>query len=83
MKLSEAAKIYEECMKGTNLAPLKDCSGCPLYKFMTLDFGEKHDAHGKLTWKIQGCSMMAFFEQWLKTKKPGQPININEVKNGN
>jgi Zn-finger protein len=78
MKLSEAARYYEKCMKHLEES---DCGSCPLYKVMTLELGDRPgDAHGKITWKIQGCSMMAYFETWLKSKKPGQPIEIEKTE---
>lgn len=74
MKLSDAAKQYEACMK--NPADGCLCENCPLYKIVKIPTGEIHDETGQFTWQIQGCSLMAAFEKWLKNKKPGKPIDF-------
>lgn len=67
MKISEAAKKYEKCME--HLANAPSCDNCPLYRTMTIGIGEKSDEAGAITWKIQGCSLMAYLEKWLQKKK--------------
>ncbi|MCK9435725.1 MAG: hypothetical protein M0Q12_00790 [Synergistaceae bacterium] len=72
MKLSEAVKQYEECMR--NRTDTVDCGTCPLFGMMRLDIGDPHDETGGITWTIQGCSIMGIFEKWLKNKKPGTAL---------
>lgn len=73
MKLSEAIKHYEQCFGPEN--PSQGCyyENCPLLDIVKVTSGDIHDEEGQITWKIQGCSLLAMFEGWLKRKKPGTP----------
>lgn len=71
MKLGEAVKQYETCMKG-DFGCLAD--NCPLLQQISLAIGEPTDIDGAIRWKIGGCSLMSRFEEWLKRKKPGTPV---------
>jgi Zn-finger protein len=78
VKVSEAAKYYEDCMEHPEIA---DCENCPLYKILTIKIGEGFGSDGgSITWKIQGCSLVDVFEQWLKDKKPGTPIDSEKTE---
>jgi len=70
MKVSEAARQYEECMAGDNGCLVDEC---PLSKAMTLVIGDLSEEFGEMVWKIEGCSLMGRFEDWLRNKKPGKP----------
>jgi hypothetical protein len=70
MRLSEAAKQYEECTKESGPCLVKDC---PLSKEMTIKIGSLSEEFGQMTWKVEGCTLMGLFEDWLKNKKPGKP----------
>jgi len=75
MKLSEAVKCYEECFDPKNPKGKYGClyENCPLYEDVKIENGSPDDKQCQLTWKIEGCTLMAQFEKWLKYKKPGIP----------
>jgi hypothetical protein len=71
MKLSDAAKHYEECFGPEN--PDFGClyDNCPLHKNIRITAGVPYDEGGEIAWRIEGCSLMAKLERWLKGRKPG------------
>lgn len=77
MKLSDAAKQYEECMKEGGSCLVKNC---PLQQEIPVKIGDKGDEFGQLTWRVEGCTLMGRFQDWLKKKKPGTPYELNEGK---
>lgn len=72
MKLSEAIKQYEECMKDPGPCRVKNC---PLHKEVILKMGGPSDDYGSITWKLGGCSLMGVFEDFLKNKRSGEPYD--------
>jgi len=72
MKLSDAAKQYEECMKEGGPCLVKDC---PLHGDITLKIGNPSDEFGTITWRVEACSLMGRFQDWLKKKRPGKPYD--------
>ncbi len=72
MNLMEAVKQYEECMKGPGYCLMEPC---PLHKKIKIDAGDVSDEKGELTWRVEGCTLMAMFERWLKNKKPGVKVD--------
>lgn len=72
MKLSDAAKQYEECMKEPGPCLMRNC---PLYKEISIQAGSPDAEWGQLTLKIEGCSLMGRFSDFLRKKKPGEPID--------
>ena len=68
MALQEISKRFDKCM--TDLTdPARDCADCPLLKDVVLHIGDSHDEHGGITWKIQGCSLMAILDKSLRRKR--------------
>lgn len=69
MKLSDVAKQFEECMEEGGPCLVKNC---PLSQEITIKIGDKGDEFGQITWRVEGCSLMGRFQDWLKNKKPGE-----------
>ncbi len=67
MALSKIAKKFDKCMSED--ANTESCSDCPLYKDVTLEIGASHDKHGRITWEIQGCSLMAILDPSLRQQE--------------
>lgn len=75
MKLSDAAKRFEECFELDNLHGDGGClyNNCPLHDNVEITSGAPYDEEGQIIWRIGGCTLMSNFEKWLKKKKPGTP----------
>jgi len=72
MRLSDAAKQFEECMKAGGPCLVKDC---PLAKEITVKVGDQDQEFGQITWRLEVCSLMGRLQDWLKNKKPGEPYD--------
>ena len=80
MKLSEAAKCYEECFGPDNAEGAGGClyDNCPLHEDVQITSGSPDDEEGQITWRIEGCSVLSRFEDWLKDKTAGTPYPEEE-----
>ena len=76
MKLSEAAKCYEECFGEENSEGAGGClyENCPLLEDVEITAGDISDDHGQITWRVEGCSLLGRLEEFLKDKTPGTRI---------
>lgn len=75
MKLSEAAKCYEECFSEANNEGAGGClyENCPLHEQIEITVGGPDDEYGQITWMAEGCSLLGKLEESLKDKIPGVP----------
>jgi hypothetical protein len=73
MKISEAAKQWEECFSPENSDASGGClfKNCPLIKKIKIETGDKSDETGAITWHVEGCTLFALLEKWFKKQKPG------------
>ena len=74
MKLSEAAKQYEECMENLGPCLIKDC---PLKENITIGIGSLDDEGSKITWDINCGSLMGKIDEFLKKKKVREGYDIS------
>jgi len=74
MKLSEAVKCYEYCFGPENPSYACAYDNCPLHDALKIVAGDLSGEGGKMTWQIEGCSLLSMLEKVLKNKKPGKLI---------
>jgi hypothetical protein len=73
MKLSEAAKQYEECMENLGPCLIKDC---PLKENITIRIGNLNNEGSEITWNVNCGCLMGKIDEFLKKKTLGEGSDI-------